>query len=81
MSGAPTVPPCPPLLAERLAQVQDWAEADGPVPSPCIGICKMDEARQFCIGCLRTLDELVAWRTLADADKRAVWRLIEARAA
>lgn len=83
MNGASTVstvPPCLPLLAERLAQVQDWVEGDGPVPSPCIGVCKMDEAQQFCIGCLRTLDELRAWRTLDDEGKRAVWRLIEERA-
>ena len=81
MNSLPTQPSCPPLLAERLADMPSWISADAPVPSPCINVCKMDDEQQFCIGCLRTLDELRAWRTLDDEGKRAVWRLIEERAA
>ena len=50
-----------------------------PVLSPCVSVCKMDAERVYCIGCLRTLDELRAWSTLDNAGKRAVWRLIEGR--
>jgi predicted Fe-S protein YdhL (DUF1289 family) len=39
----------------------------------------MDAERVFCIGCLRTLDELRAWSTLNNTGKRAVWQLIEGR--
>jgi hypothetical protein len=39
----------------------------------------MDAATGWCEGCLRTIDEIVAWGSMADADKRAVWRLIEQR--
>jgi hypothetical protein len=49
------------------------------VPSPCINVCRMDEATGWCEGCLRTIDEIVAWGTMADEGKRAVWRLIEQR--
>jgi predicted Fe-S protein YdhL (DUF1289 family) len=42
------------------------------VPSPCINVCRMDEATGWCAGCLRTLDEIAAWSTLEDAAKRAV---------
>jgi len=49
------------------------------VPSPCINICRMDDATGWCEGCLRTIDEIVAWGSLADDDKRAVWQLIEQR--
>jgi hypothetical protein len=52
---------------------------DEPVPSPCISVCQMDPERVFCIGCLRTLDELRAWSSLDNAGKRAVWHLIEGR--
>ena len=52
---------------------------DEPVPSPCVSVCKMDPERVFCMGCLRTLDELRAWSTLDNAGKRSVWRLIEGR--
>jgi len=44
-----------------------------PVPSPCVSLCKMDMERRYCIGCLRTLDEIVAWGTADDDYKRRVW--------
>jgi hypothetical protein len=39
----------------------------------------MDASTGWCEGCLRTIDEIAAWGTMADDDKRAVWRLIEQR--
>jgi len=49
------------------------------VPSPCIHDCRLDEARTYCQGCLRTLDEVVAWRTMDDAQRlRVLRRLAEA---
>ncbi len=53
-----------------------------PVPSPCINVCRMDAASGCCEGCWRTLDEIVAWGTLDDDGKRAVWaQLLQRRAA
>ena len=43
-----------------------------PVASPCISVCRMDEASGWCEGCLRTLDEIAVWSMLEDDDKRAV---------
>jgi uncharacterized protein len=54
--------------------------AEGPVPSPCLSVCRMDAAAGLCEGCLRSLDEIAAWSTLGDEDKRGVWRRIEQRA-
>lgn len=42
------------------------------VASPCIGVCRMDAPTGWCIGCLRTLDEIAAWSRLDDAGKRTV---------
>ena len=44
-----------------------------PVPSPCISICRMNEASALCEGCWRTLDEIAYWSVLDEDDKRAVW--------
>jgi len=49
------------------------------VPSPCISVCRMDASSGLCLGCLRTIDEIAAWSTLADEAKRSVWVLIEQR--
>ena len=53
--------------------------APGPVPSPCISLCQMDEATGLCAGCQRTIDEIVGWGTASDDQRRAVWREIRLR--
>lgn len=42
------------------------------IASPCRGICRIDEERQLCEGCLRTLDEIGRWSRMDVAQKRAV---------
>ncbi len=49
------------------------------VPSPCINVCRMDEATGWCAGCLRTLDEIALWSRLSDAGKQAVWDALPQR--
>ena len=65
------------LLAERARLVCAGLVDD--VPSPCLSICKLDSATEFCEGCFRTLDEIAAWSRLDDESKRAVWHLIAQR--
>lgn len=51
------------------------------VPSPCVGVCKIDQAKGWCSGCYRSLDEIAGWSRLPDHDKRRLWVLVEARQA
>ena len=51
----------------------------GAVPSPCVNICKIDPYTSVCHGCRRTLDEIAAWGSLGDDDKRWVWRQLPGR--
>ncbi len=51
------------------------------VPSPCISVCRMDEATGWCLGCARTIDEIAAWGSLDDDAKREVWARLPARRA
>ena len=44
-----------------------------PVPSPCVSLCKMDADRRYCMGCMRTIPEIIAWSKSDDDYKRAVW--------
>lgn len=44
-----------------------------PVPSPCVSLCKMNRDSGWCEGCMRTLDEIIAWSRADDDFKRAVW--------
>lgn len=51
----------------------------GRVPSPCVSVCRMNAATGWCEGCHRTLEEIAAWSTMSDGDKRAVWKQLPAR--
>lgn len=54
-------------------------EDQTPVPSPCINLCQMAPDTGLCIGCMRTIDEIVNWGSASDDDKRAVWAEIRRR--
>jgi len=49
------------------------------VASPCINICKMNEASGLCEGCWRTLDEIIVWSKSSNANKTAILELVEQR--
>ena len=42
------------------------------VASPCTSVCRMDPDRGWCVGCLRSIDEIVAWGGLDDPAKRRI---------
>jgi predicted Fe-S protein YdhL (DUF1289 family) len=54
------------------------ASATG-VASPCISICKMDEPTGWCVGCLRTIDEIATWSSLNDEARRAIVQSLRPR--
>lgn len=49
------------------------------VPSPCIGVCSLDE-NEVCVGCYRTVMEICDWSIMDDEAKRAVLVAVERRA-
>jgi predicted Fe-S protein YdhL (DUF1289 family) len=50
------------------------------VASPCVNVCRMNDASGYCEGCRRSLDEIACWSTYTPAEKRAVLALLPARA-
>jgi hypothetical protein len=51
------------------------------IPSPCIDVCRMDDATDWCEGCGRTLDEIARWGSTDAADRDAVMAQLPARLA
>ena len=49
------------------------------VASPCVSLCRMDADSGWCLGCLRTLDEIALWGSLDDAGKREVMQRLGPR--
>ena len=51
------------------------------VRSPCISVCRIDEATSYCAGCYRTIDEIRDWIIMPPEERhRVLDRLIERRA-
>lgn len=44
--------------------------------SPCVALCKLTE-EDICIGCKRTIEEIISWRTYTDNQKKAVFTRLE----
>jgi predicted Fe-S protein YdhL (DUF1289 family) len=42
--------------------------------SPCIGVCIIDPASGFCLGCARTIPEIAGWLDFSPEEKQ---RLLE----
>jgi predicted Fe-S protein YdhL (DUF1289 family) len=49
------------------------------VASPCISICRMDDATGWCEGCLRTIDEIAVWSLLDNEERRQVNAVLRQR--
>ncbi|MDB5798970.1 MAG: hypothetical protein JWP36_2872 [Paucimonas sp.] len=54
-------------------------DSDPAPASPCVNICRMDAGSGLCEGCLRTLDEIAAWGSASNAERRAVLQAVQAR--
>lgn len=53
---------------------------DDYIASPCVSVCTVDPVTKQCVGCLRTLKEIGAWRTMSPQEKRAVIAACDERA-
>lgn len=49
------------------------------IPSPCVSVCRMHVGTGWCEGCMRTIDEIAAWSTMSDVEKRIVWKQLPRR--
>jgi predicted Fe-S protein YdhL (DUF1289 family) len=45
-----------------------------PPPSPCNNTCIVDRRNSWCVGCLRTLDEISAWNDMTVDEQ---WTLVD----
>jgi predicted Fe-S protein YdhL (DUF1289 family) len=51
---------------------------DAPVASPCVDVCRLD-ARGYCVGCRRTIEEITEWARAGEARRREILRDIARR--
>lgn len=49
------------------------------VASPCVNICQINTETGYCIGCMRTIDEIADWLEMSNEEKRQVLHKLEDR--
>ena len=76
MSGTGMLQSVPPEARSAedgpLTRAGNSLTTSSPVASPCTSVCRMDAATGWCEGCLRTIDEIIAWGRQDDAGKHQV---------
>lgn len=50
-----------------------------PVPSPCVGICAIDQTTGWCYGCKRTLEEIGQWLGYGESERLALLEELKTR--
>lgn len=50
------------------------------VESPCVRNCTLDED-DICVGCLRSIDEICAWGSASDSERRSILQQVALRRA
>lgn len=49
------------------------------IASPCIDVCRMDEATGLCEGCYRSIAEIAAWAAADDPEKSLILAAVAQR--
>ncbi|MGI9494235.1 MAG: DUF1289 domain-containing protein [Geminicoccaceae bacterium] len=49
------------------------------IPSPCVGVCKLDPSTDRCLGCMRTPEEIAAWPSADQAERLAIVQRLRER--
>lgn len=55
-----------------------WKRAE--IDSPCVKVCVIHPATRLCTGCLRSIDEIGAWSSLAPEKRREIMAELPSRA-
>lgn len=42
------------------------------VKSPCTDVCELDRRTGWCLGCMRTMDEIARWSSMHDNERRRI---------
>lgn len=68
-----------PAAFTQLLERIDLRAPAAPLPSPCIGICRIDSKTSLCEGCFRTIDEIAEWCAVDDSARQEIWNRLAQR--
>ncbi|MEI7933212.1 MAG: DUF1289 domain-containing protein [Alphaproteobacteria bacterium] len=56
-------------------------EPPPPIATPCVKVCVVDGPSRLCLGCYRTLPEIVRWQRYTDQERADIMAALPARRA
>ncbi len=59
----------------------DNRQRDPASDSPCVAVCRLHADGSYCLGCLRTIEEIGAWGSYSAGERDVVLRELNARRA
>jgi iron complex transport system substrate-binding protein len=69
------------IIARWAGRIEADRAREVEVASPCNRVCTIDQASGYCIGCLRTLDEISRWHAMTNAERARLVAALPARRA
>jgi predicted Fe-S protein YdhL (DUF1289 family) len=61
------------IIVDTRAVDTRFVDPDGElIETPCVGVCTIDQTRDICSGCGRTVPEIAGWRQMSAAQRRTV---------
>jgi len=52
--------------------IETQLATDKIMETPCINLCKIEEATGLCAGCGRTRSEIAGWSSISDGERRRI---------
>jgi predicted Fe-S protein YdhL (DUF1289 family) len=49
------------------------------IPSPCVAVCTLDPTTGYCLGCMRTADEIARWPMASNEERFAIVKELRLR--
>ena len=49
------------------------------IATPCIKVCRLDAAGELCLGCGRTLQEIMRWGSMSPEERAAIMKALPER--
>ncbi len=68
------------LLPEQMGTPLKTSDPLETISSPCVSNCCLNE-EDICLGCFRSLDEILQWRAISDQQRQTLIVLAQAREA
>lgn len=67
-------------MSDEMRDLRDEVWKRNEVDSPCVKLCTIHPSERICIGCMRTIEEIIAWGRMAPETRQLIMAELPGRA-